>query len=178
MIKVAPAKIEKMIYIIRGEKVILDSDLATLYDVETGALNRQVKRNKERFPRDFMFQLTKVELKLLSENDLDFFKATRGRKYLPNVFTEYGIAALSGVLNNKIAIKVNTTIIRTFIEMRKLLREDQSVLQKIDDFEKGANKLFKIIFERLDSLEISTPALSEKRKKIGLDSNRPPKALK
>ncbi len=169
MVAITPDKIEKMIYVIRGQKVMLDSDLATLYGVETGALNRQIKRNTDRFPRDFMFQLSKIELKNLRESDPIFDTATKGRKYSPYVFTEYGIAALSGVLNSKIAIKVNTSIIRTFVQMRKLLSEDQSLLQKINEIEKGSNKLFQIVFERLDNLEVNTPLLPTKRKKIGLD---------
>jgi len=104
---ITPAKIEKMIYLIRGQKVMLDSDLAKLYGVDTGALNRQVKRNQERFPSDFMFQLTKEEIKQFREQDHFFQKATADRKYQPFVFTDYGIAALSGVINSKIAIKVN-----------------------------------------------------------------------
>lgn len=168
---ITPAKIEKLIYIIRDQQVMLDSDLAKLYGVETGALNRQIKRNQERFPEDFMFQLSKSELKDLQDSDSDFNTATKTRKYAPYVFTEYGIAALSGVLNSKIAIKVNTSIIRTFIQMRKLLAEDQSLLQKIGDLEKGTSKLFQIVFERLDNLETNTPILPTKRKKIGLNSD-------
>jgi len=165
-----PAKIQKMIYCIREQKVMLDSDLAKLYGVETSALNRQIKRNADRFPRDFMFQLSKMELRSLRELDPIFKAATKRRKYAPYVFTEYGIAALSGVLNSKIAIKVNTSIIRTFIQMRKILSEDRSILQKIDELEKGSNKLFQIIFERLNNLENNTPSLPIKRRKIGLDT--------
>jgi len=154
---ITTAKIEKMIYIIRNQKVMLDSDLAKLYGVETGALNRQIKRNIDRFPMDFMFQLTKTELIELCKTDPVFKAATKGKKYTPYLFTEYGIAALSGVLNSKIAIKVNTSIIRTFVQMRKVLLEDQSLLHKINELEKGSNKLFQIIFERLDDLEANIP---------------------
>lgn len=171
MATLTSAKIEKMIYIIRGYKVMLDSDLAKLYGVETGILNRQIKRNIERFPSDFMFQLSKNELADLRESDPIFQNATHARKYAPYVFTEYGIAALSGVLGSKIAIKVNTSIIRTFVQMRKLLSEDQSFLQKIDELEKGSNKLFQIVFERLERLEADTPLLPTKRRKIGLDKD-------
>lgn len=147
---------------------MLDSDLAKLYGVEVGALNRQVKRNEERFPSDFMFQLTKAEMSHLRESDQLFHEATRGRKYLPFVFTEYGIAGLSGVINSKISIQVNNSIIRTFIRMRQLLSSDQSLLEKLDQLEKGADHLFRIVFERLDALEANTPILPPKRKKIGL----------
>lgn len=168
MANISEARIEKMIYLIRGEKVMLDGDLATLYQVETGALNRQVKRNLERFPRDFMFQLNKTEFSKLRESDSSFFEATKGRKYPPYVFTEYGIAALSWVLSSKVAIKVNTSVIRTFVKMRKLLAADQSLLDKMNQLEKGSNQLFKIVFDRLDQLESTTPSLPTKRKKIGL----------
>lgn len=169
---VSPIQIEKMIYIVRGQKVMLDSDLAQLYGVETGALNRQIKRNSERFPQDFMFQLTKEELRNLRGCDSSFETSTKSRKYSPYVFTEYGIAALSGVLNSQIAIKVNTSIIRTFIQMRKILASDQTILQKITDLEQGTDKLFKIVFDRLDQLEAETPILPAKRKKIGLNTKR------
>ncbi len=171
MANMTSVKIEKMIYVIRGCKVILDSDLAKLYGVETGTLNRQIKRNIERFPSDFMFQLSKSELKILRQSDPVFQDATHARKYAPYVFTEYGVAALSGVLGSKIAIKVNISIIRTFVQMRKLLSEDQSFIDKINELEKNSNKLFQIIFKKLDSLEASAPLLPAHRKKIGLNKN-------
>jgi hypothetical protein len=165
---ITTAKIEKMIYVIRGQKVMIDSDLAKLYGVDTGALNRQVKRNQERFPNDFMFQLTKKEIEQLRESDQFFKNAIRGRKYQPFVFTEYGIAALSGVINSKIAIRVNNSIIRTFVRMRQLLSHDQSLLEKLNQLERGTDHLFRIVFERLDSLDAETPLLPQKRKRIGL----------
>lgn len=170
MDNITPARIEKMIYVIRGQRIMLDSDLAKLYGVETGTLNRQVKRNQERFPSDFMFQLSKNEVSHLRENDQFFREAAKGRKYLPFVFTEYGIAALSGVLNSKVAIRVNNSIIRTFIRMRQLLANDQSLLDKFGQLEKGTDQLFRIVFERLDALEASSPILPPKRKKIGITS--------
>lgn len=168
MESITPAKIEKMIYVIRGQKVMIDSDLAKFYGVDTGALNRQVKRNQERFPNDFMFQLTKKEIEQLRESDQFFKNAIRGRKYQPFVFTEYGIAALSGVINSKIAIRVNNSIIRTFVRMRQLLSHDQSLLEKLNQLERGTDHLFRIVFERLDSLDAETPLLPQKRKRIGL----------
>ncbi|MDH5414592.1 MAG: ORF6N domain-containing protein [Flavobacteriaceae bacterium] len=162
------AKIEKMIYLIRSERVIIDTDLAKLYQVEVGALNRQVKRNIDRFPSDFMFQLSKTEFAYLRKIDQNFASVTKARKYPPFVFTEYGIAALSGVLNSKIAIRVNTSIIRTFIKMRKILAADQSILNKVEQLEKGTDQLFKITFDRLELLETNTPSLLKKRRKIGI----------
>jgi hypothetical protein len=172
MQQITPAKIEKMIYLIRGQKVMLDSDLAKLYGVDTGALNRQVKRNLERFPSDFMFQLTKEEVKRFREQDHYFQEAVSGRKYQPFVFTEYGIAALSGVIKSKVAIKVNNSIIRTFVKMRQLLAHDQSLIEKLAQLEKGTDQLFRIVFERLDALEADAPILSSKRKRIGFNEKK------
>jgi hypothetical protein len=115
-----------------------------------------------------MFQLTKKEIEQLRESDQFFKNAIRGRKYQPFVFTEYGIAALSGVINSKIAIRVNNSIIRTFVRMRQLLSHDQSLLEKLNQLERGTDHLFRIVFERLDSLDAETPLLPQKRKRIGL----------
>ena len=175
-------KIEKMIYVIRKEKVMLDSDLAELYGVEIKSLNRQVKRNKSRFPKDFMFQITKEERDNLKEQSLDFEKLIAGRKYLPYVFTEVGIAMLSSVLNSERAIQVNISIMRTFIKLRKFLAQDESLAGKIEklekgtlEFRKGIDKVFRVVFERLDVVEDSLdelkrniPVLPTKRRKIGL----------
>jgi hypothetical protein len=110
------AQIQKMIYEIRGQKVMFDSDLAALYQVETKLLNRTVKRNLPRFPADFMFQLTKKEVSNLR---CQFGTSSwGGSRYLPYVFTEQGIAMLSGLLNSEIAIKVNIQIMRTFVKLR------------------------------------------------------------
>lgn len=158
--------IEQMIYLVRGERVILDSDLATLYEVTTGNLNKAVSRNCERFPNDFMFELTKKEFGQIK----DFSGKHGGRRTLPRVFTESGVAMLSGVLNSKRAVDVNISIMRTFIKLRKALLSDESIAEKLSNLEKGTNKLFRIVFERLDKLEVETPNLSPRRKKIGLKS--------
>jgi len=161
-------KIEKIIYIIRGEKVMLDSDLADLYGVETKYLNRQVKRNVLRFPQEFIFKLSKDEVLNLRCQFVTFKESTKGRKYLPFVFTEYGIAMLAGVLNSEQAIRVNIAIIKTFIKLRKYLSQDESLTDKVEQLEKGNDKLFRIVFERLDTLESDLPILPLKRKKIGV----------
>ncbi|OFZ52040.1 MAG: hypothetical protein A2381_05900 [Bdellovibrionales bacterium RIFOXYB1_FULL_37_110] len=162
-------KIEKMIYQIRGQKVMLDNDLADLYGVETKYLNRQVKRNIERFPSEFMFKLTKHEVDCLRCQFVTFKSSVAGRKYLPYVFTEFGVAMLSGVLNSNQAINCNIAIIKAFIKLRKILANDESIYDKISSLEKGTNQVFKIIFERLDDIEeIITPKLSPHRRKIGL----------
>lgn len=169
---ITPRKIETMIYVIRGQKVMLDSDLAELYGVETKNLNKAVKRNTDKFPDDFRFQLSYQEVRNLRFQNGTFNEATKNRKYLPYVFTEYGIVALSGVLNSEIATRVNISIVRTFIKMRRILAEDEILSEKIHKIEKNSDHMFKIIFERLDDLEESLPVHPKTRKKIGIKGGR------
>ncbi len=160
--------IEKMIYIVRGHKVMLDSDLAALYEVETKSVNRAVRRNLDRFPEDFMFQLTAEEYEIL-RCQIGTLRLEHGqhRKYLPLVFTEQGVAMLSGVLNSPKAVQVNISIVRTFVKLRQLLlQEDLS--DRMKKLEIGTDKLFRVVFQRLDDLEVNTPTLPSKRRKIGI----------
>src|SRR5262245_38106026 len=127
--KQPPTKaVEELIYLIRGEPVMLDRDLASLYGVQTGALNRSVRRHSDRFPSDFMFQLTQAELDALTRQQREAHLRCQigisnrgGRRYLPYAFTELGVAMLSGVLNSKRAVLVNIEIMRAFVRLRKLL---------------------------------------------------------
>lgn len=165
----SPSVIEKMIYIVRGQKVMLDSDLATLYGVETRRLNEQVKRNIDRFPDDFMIQLTKEEYDALKSQIATSKKGRGGKQKLPMVFTENGLAMLSGVLNSKRAIQVNISIMRLFTKLRSFLLLERDLNERVSQLEKGTNKLFKIVFERLDNLEEAvTTKIPKKRKKIGI----------
>jgi len=160
--------IERMIYLIRGQKVMLDNDLAKLYGVETRILNRNVKRNIRRFPEDFMFQLNRSEYKgLISQIGISN-EQRGGRRKLPYVFTENGLAMLSGVLNSDRAIKVNISIMRTFTKLRKLLASDETLAERLNKLEKGSSKLFHIVFKRLDGLDAVTPPLPPARRKIGI----------
>lgn len=161
-------KIENMIYVIRGQKVMLDSDLAELYGVLTKNLNKAVQRNIERFPRDFMFQLTSEEADSLRFQIGTSKMGRGGRRYLPFVFTEGGVAMLSSVLASDEAARVNISIIRTFIKLRSFLAMENSLSERVSKLELGTNKLFKVVFERLDAVEESTPYLKPGRKKIGL----------
>lgn len=163
-----PKSVEKMIYLIRGQKVMLDSDLANLYEVETSQLNRQVRRNLNRFPEDFMFELTSEEYQSLICQNVTSKKGRGGRQKLPLVFTVPGVAMLSSVLTSERAALVNISIIRTFIRLRSFLSMENTLEKKIDKLQEGTNKLFKIVFERLDSVEDATPALRPNRRKIGL----------
>jgi hypothetical protein len=165
---VNPSSIEKMIFVIRGQKVMLDGDLAALYEVETKSLNRAVRRNIDRFPEDFMFQLTLEEYEILRcQFGTLRFEHGKHRKYLPLVFTEQGVAMLSGVLNSDRAVRVNVAIMRTFVRIRQILLEE-SLSHRVTELEKGTDKLFRIVFERLDTLEMTTPILPDKRRKIGV----------
>ncbi|MFH1259616.1 MAG: ORF6N domain-containing protein [Elusimicrobiota bacterium] len=146
-------QIEAKIFVIRGKKVMLDRDLALLYGVVTRQLTRQVRRNIERFPEDFMVQLTRKEF-----NDLKCqFGTSRwgGTRKLPVAFTEHGIVMLSSVLNSKRAIQVNIQIVRTFIKLRKMMFDNKEIWQKIDDMEQKYDKQFKIVFDTLKQLVIS-----------------------
>jgi ORF6N domain len=127
------------IYFIRGQKVMLDMDLAELYDVETRVFNQAVKRNAERYPKDFMFQLNKKEWDSL-RSQIVILENGRGKypKYLPNAFTEQGVAMLSSVLNSETAIRVNIRIIRVFTKMRELLLTHKDILLQLEKIE---NKL-------------------------------------
>lgn len=146
-------QIENMIYVIRGQRVMLDSDLAKLYGVQTKTLNKAVKRNIERFPTDFMFQLTDEENESLRFHIGTSKSGRGGRRYLPLVFTEGGVAMLSSILTSNVAAQVNISIIRTFIRLRSYLAMENSVNEKMKQLEQGTNKLFKVVFERLDAIE-------------------------
>jgi len=161
--------VEALIYNIRGQRVMFDHDLARLYGVETKALNQAVKRNIERFPHDFLLQLTEIEAESLRSQ---FVTLDTGRgkhsKYQPYAFTELGIAMLSSVLRSQQAIQVNISIMRTFFKLRDLLKEEANSDVKIDALKKETSELFQIVFERIERVERNTPLLSPSRRKIGI----------
>lgn len=126
-------QVKNLIYEIRGYKVMLDSDLASLYEVPTKRLNEAVKRNITRFPQNFMFQLTKDEWKNLRSQFATFSKDIR--KYTPYVFTEQGVAMLSSVLNSERAIQINIQIINTFVQMRQWAIENKDLANRISELE-------------------------------------------
>jgi len=172
MSEMSLARIEKMIYVIRGLRVMLDSDLAELYEVETGRLNEQVKRNIERFPDDFMFQLTPEEHDALRSQIAISKKGKGGRRYQPLVFTENGVAMLSSVLNSPKAIQVNISIMRIFTKLRSFLALENTTDKRLGDLEKNTSKLFRVVFQRLDTIEETiAPRLPSTRKKIGLKNS-------
>jgi len=141
------------IYLIREQKVMVDSDLAELYQVQTKLLKRQVRRNKERFPDDFMFELTKDEF----DNLRSQFGTSRwgGSRYIPMVFTEQGVAMLSSVLNSSRAIAVNIRIIRVFTKIREMLTDNLNIKLEIEEIKKNLsnqNKNIELVFQYLDEL--------------------------
>lgn len=174
--KVEIDKIETMIYLIRGHRVMLDSDLAKLYGVETKVLNQAVKRNLERFPQDFMIIPNSSELAYLRSQLVTLDTITNQNyvfRYAPYLFTENGVAMLSSVLNSKEAIQINITIMRALTKLRSFLSMDNSLQHQVTVLEDNTNKLFKIVFEKLDHIEKQvTPKLPANRKKIGLNSNK------
>ena len=148
------------IYYIRGEKVMFDRDIAELYGVKTKELNKAVKRNIERFPDDFMFQLTKSESDLFLRFQNGTLKTDmRGKhvKYLPYVFTEQGVAMLSAVLKSRRAIEVSIQIVRVFIKMRKLLASNKELRDKIEKMERENKENFKVIFKVISKLMATNP---------------------
>lgn len=155
------------IYQIRGQKVMLDNDLADLYEVETRRLNEQVKRNIDRFPEDFMFQLTKEEFEYLKSQIAT--SSWGGRRKLPFVFTEHGVLMLSSVLNSDRAINVNIQIMRIFTRVRQLLNENLSVkleLEKIKKKLENQDKNIELVFNYLDEL-MEKKENPKPRRKIG-----------
>ncbi|KKT42121.1 MAG: KilA-N, DNA-binding domain protein [Candidatus Giovannonibacteria bacterium GW2011_GWA2_44_13b] len=155
IITIPSERIISRIFLIRGRKVMIDRDLAELYEVETRALNQAVKRNIARFPLDFMFQLNKQEAGIW-RSQFVILKNRRGqhRKYLPYVFTVQGVAMLSSVLNSKRAIQVNIQIIRTFTQLGELLTTNKNLRIKIENMEKKYDTKLKQVFDVLKQLLI------------------------
>jgi phage regulator Rha-like protein len=157
-------RIEKAILSIRGEKVMLDSDLADLYGVETKALNRAVKRNQNRFPPDFMFQLTAEESASLRCQSGTSSSEHGGRRYLPYAFTEHGALMLANVLNNERAAQTSVQIVRAFVRLRQMLASNSELARKLDLLEKKYDRQFKVVFDTIRRL-MSPP--EPKRREIG-----------
>lgn len=157
-------RIERLILFVRGQKAILDADLAELYGVPTKVFNRAVQRHIDRFPEDFMFQLTQDEFEHLR---CQFGTSSQwgGRRYPPYAFTEHGVAMLSSVLNSPRAVQVNIEIMRAFVRMRRMLGEYEELRRKLDAMERKYDAQFKIVFKAIRKL-IASPA-PPKRRQIG-----------
>ncbi len=156
-------RIERAILSIRGEKVMLDSDLAELYGVETKALNQAVKRNLDRFPPDFMFQLTATEKKEVVTN-CDHLIQLRFSPNLPYAFTEHGALMLANVLNSERAAQTSMQVVRAFVRLRQMLASNAELARKLETMEKKYDRRFKIVFDAIRQL-MSPP--EPKRREIG-----------
>ena len=156
-------RIERSIFLLRGQKVMVDDDLAELYEIPVKVLNQAVKRNRSRFPEDFMFQLTSEESDSLRSHFVTL-KTGRGRhrKYLPFAFTEQGVAMLSSVLRSKRAVQVNIEIMRAFVRLRQMLASNSQLATKLADMEKKYDAQFKVVFDAIRQL--MTPPQPKKRK--------------
>jgi hypothetical protein len=156
-------RIERAILVLRGHKVLLDSDLAALYGVETRVLVQAVKRNEERFPKDFMFQLTKQDLAILRSQSV--ISSWGGRRTPPYAFTEQGVAMLSSVLNSPRAIAVNIEIMRAFVRLRVLLASNKELARRLDELEAKTDAKFAAVFEAIRQL--MTPPDPKPKRPIG-----------
>jgi hypothetical protein len=187
--------IQNRIYEIRGERVMLDRDLAVLYEIDVKVLNQAVKRNIRRFPKDFMFQLTKGEFEELrfqietseitksSRSQIVTLKTGRGSniKYLPYAFTEQGVAMLSGILNSEKAIAMNIAIMRAFIEIRRILIEGNDLRVQLKEIKESLGEhdaQLNAIYDAMENLldEKAAQRKWEERKRIGFKIENPPSA--
>ena len=156
-------QIEHAIFLIRGQKVMLDSNLAELYGVATKVLIQAVKRNEDRFPDDFMFQLTEQELNILRSQIVT--SRWGGRRYPPYAFTEQGVAMLSSVLHSARAIHVNIEIMRAFVRLRQMLASNTDLARKLATLEKKYDAQFRVVFDAIR--ELMTPPEPKKKRPIG-----------
>jgi len=162
-------RIERSIYMIRGLKVMLDSDLAELYGVETFNLNKAVKRNQERFPEDFMFQLTKEEWdSLIFQIGISKPQGRGGRRTAPYAFTEQGVAMLSSVLKSPRSVMVNVEIMRTFVRLRQILTTHEDLAEKLKKLERKYDSQFRVVFDAIRKL--MAPSHIPKKRRIGFHS--------
>jgi hypothetical protein len=157
-------RIEQAIFLIRGEKVILDADLAKLYGVTTTRLNEQVKRNRDRFPEDFAFRLTKEEFAILMSQFATSSSPHGGRRKLPLAFTEHGAIMAANVLNSKRAVQASVQVVRVFVRLRQMLASNAELASKLAELEKKYDRQFKVVFDAIRRL--MTPA-SLAREQIG-----------
>jgi hypothetical protein len=158
-------RIEHAIFLVRGQKVILDDDLSRLYGVTTKRLNEQVKRNRKRFPEDFMFQLNLQEVVGLRSHFATLNSGSgRHRKYLPYAFTEHGAIMAANVLNSQRAIEASVCVVRAFVRLRELIASNKELAKRLDELEKKYDSQFKVVFDAIR--ELMTP-IDPKPRRIG-----------
>jgi hypothetical protein len=149
---IVPIHVDRKILVLRGERIMLDADLAELYEVETRALVQAVKRNGERFPPDFMFQLTAAEATILRSQSGISSAGHGGRRYAPYAFTEHGVAMLSSVLRSERAVQVNIEIVRAFVRLRTMLAGNVELARKLAALERKYDAQFKVVFDAIREL--------------------------
>jgi hypothetical protein len=149
---IAADEIEKSILLIRGQRVMLDRDLAVLYGVTTKRLNEQVRRNRDRFPADFMFQVTEKEGEILRSQIATSSEGWGGRRSLPYAFTEHGALMLASVLNSPVAILASIQVVRAFTQLRKMVASHFELARKLDALEKKYDSQFKVVFDAIRQL--------------------------
>jgi hypothetical protein len=157
-------RIQNLIYMIRNQKVLLDRDLAALYGVETRVLNQAVRRNKDRFPADFLFSLTRAEIRNISQ-----FVISSEIKHARNVFafTEQGVAMLSSVLHSSRAVRVNIEIMRTFVHLRQLLSSNAELARKLAALERKYDRKFRVVFEAIRELMAEPAPFQRPKREMG-----------
>jgi len=164
-------RIEQAILVVRGLRVMLSTDLAALYAVEPGALIRAVRRNIDRFPEDFMFQLTPDEFRNL-KCQFGISSSWGGRRHAPYVFTEQGVAMLSSVLHSRRAVLVNVEIMRAFVRLRRMLADNADLARRLDELEKKYDVQFKVVFDTIRKL-MQKPEPYPPPRKIGFHAREP-----
>lgn len=162
LVRVPDERIENAILLLRGEKVILDADLAALYGVTTKRLNEQVKRNQGRFPPDFMFRLTREEFTALRSQFATSNSGSGGRRYPPHVFTEHGAIMAANVLSSERAVNMSILVVRAFLRLRRILASHTELSRKLDELEKRYDSQFTQIFAALRAL-VAPPDISRDR---------------
>lgn len=165
LVPIRHRNIEQRIFTLRGHKVMLDSDLAAVYGVSAKRLNEQVKRNRRRFPSDFMFQLTAEEVTSLRSQIATSKPERGGRRYRPYAFTEHGAVMLASVLNSPAAVAASLQVVRAFVKLRGILDVHRNLVRKIDALERKYDGQFEAVFETIRQMLVP---LSPKRRRIGV----------
>jgi hypothetical protein len=176
-VSVSVDEIATAIHVLRGQRVMLDADLARLYGVETKALNRAVKRNRVRFPSDFTFQVTPDEASSL-RYQIGTSKQTGrgGRRYLPHAFTEHGAVMVATVLNSPIAVEASIQVVRAFIQLRAMLAAHADLARKLDELERKCDAQFRVVFDAIR--ELAQPPVPLEHKRIGFRAATPDDRLR
>jgi hypothetical protein len=168
---VPPEHIERSILLIRGQRVMLDADLAGLYGVSTKRVNEQVRRNRDRFPGDFMFQLTTNEKAEVVAN-CDHLSKLRFSPVLPNAFTEHGAIMAASVLNTRRAIQVSVFVVRAFVKLREIISQHKDLGRRLDELEKKYDAQFKVVFDAIRQL-MAPPEQKTPKRRIGFVVEEP-----